>query len=720
MKKTLLNFSNYFQDAKKLCFIAFFLFSSSFVLGQTITTTKTITANATNCGVLDVKLDITGANPTTRNSDVILSIDVSGSMGNTISGDLKTSMDYAKDAATAFVDQAKVNPLNRIAIVAYSSTASLKIGLTYLDAAGVTAIKTQINLLQATNSTNIYAGIVRAETELETNGRFDCSTGRSIIILTDGVTNKTGTNGNTDCNVSKTSQCVTDAISAATNAKTTTKSSVVYNNQVFAVGLVGGISGNINTEGSDRNVAKYTLDQIQGSAASITTTGSNLTAIYNQIATQLSWVAQSLVEKETVIAGFTIGSITTTKGTITTAGQVITWNTDFLNSETITLNYQLTPTGSACGNQTVSSSTFNYKNTACANDSKTITSPSYFVPCLPTITGTLTACGSTTLIANTNATSPTYVWYKDNTVISGETNSTLVVTSSGAYKVKVKNGSTNCELTSAASTVTISPAAALVAPQNAIISGCNTAAITGLAYKTTDTTITLAQLNTAGGSISNSANIGSYTLSYIDTATGTCPIVVTRTFKVVTSCGTITKSQTITIQDNTAPTWTTAANALNVMLQCSDTAGLTTALNQSPVATDNCGGTVTYTKTSGAFAVSTSCANAGTYTNTWIAKDVCTNTSAIFTQVITIQDNTAPTWTTAANALNVTLQCSDTAGLTTALNQSPVATDNCGGTVTYTKTSGAFAVSTSCANAGTYTNTWTVTDACGNNSQTFT
>ncbi|WP_119791950.1 HYR-like domain-containing protein [Flavobacterium anhuiense] len=177
-------------------------------------------------------------------------------------------------------------------------------------------------------------------------------------------------------------------------------------------------------------------------------------------------------------------------------------------------------------------------------------------------------------------------------------------------------------------------------------------------------------------------------------------------------------TQVITIQDTTAPTWTTAPTALNVILECSDTAGLTAAQNQAPVATDNCGGTVTYTKVSGTFAAGT-CANSGTYTNTWTAKDVCNNTSAVFTQVITIQDTTAPTWTTAPTALNVTLECSDTAGLTAAQNQAPVATDNCGGTVTYTKISGTFTAGT-CANSGTYTNTWTAKDVCNNTSTVFT
>ncbi|WP_035691939.1 Ig-like domain-containing protein, partial [Flavobacterium sp. F52] len=177
-------------------------------------------------------------------------------------------------------------------------------------------------------------------------------------------------------------------------------------------------------------------------------------------------------------------------------------------------------------------------------------------------------------------------------------------------------------------------------------------------------------------------------------------------------------TQVITIQDTTAPTWTTAPTALNVTLECSDAAGLTAAQNQAPVATDNCGGTVTYTKTSGTFTAGT-CTNSGTYTNTWTAKDVCNNTSTVFTQVITIQDTTAPTWTTQPNALNVTLQCSDAAGLTAAQNQAPVATDNCGGTVTYTKVSGTFVAGT-CANSGTYTNTWTAKDVCNNTSTVFT
>ncbi|MFD2602761.1 HYR-like domain-containing protein, partial [Flavobacterium suzhouense] len=160
--------------------------------------------------------------------------------------------------------------------------------------------------------------------------------------------------------------------------------------------------------------------------------------------------------------------------------------------------------------------------------------------------------------------------------------------------------------------------------------------------------------------------------------------------------------------DTQVPVWSTEASSLNITLQCSDASGLAAAQSQAPVATDNCGGVITYTKASGEFTRG-DCDNSGTYTNTWVAKDVCNNTSSVFTQVITIEDTQVPVWSTEASSLNITLQCSDSEGLATAQSQAPVATDNCDSTITYTKTSGSF-IAGACANSGTYTNTWTATD----------
>ncbi len=70
---------------------------------------------------------------------------------------------------------------------------------------------------------------------------------------------------------------------------------------------------------------------------------------------------------------------------------------------------------------------------------------------------------------------------------------------------------------------------------------------------------------------------------------GSCPEAgtYTNTWVVTDNCGntSATFTQVITIIDNTAPTWTTAAGALNVTKQCSDAAGIAAAQAMFPVAT---------------------------------------------------------------------------------------------------------------------------------------
>ncbi|KAF2339728.1 HYR-like domain-containing protein, partial [Flavobacterium ginsenosidimutans] len=198
----------------------------------------------------------------------------------------------------------------------------------------------------------------------------------------------------------------------------------------------------------------------------------------------------------------------------------------------------------------------------------------------------------------------------------------------------------------------------------------------------------------------------------------------TNTWTVKDDCGNTsdTFTQVITIQDNAAPSWTTAAGSLNVTLECSDAAGLANAQAMSPSASDLCDADVSnIVKVSGQFTASEGCGNSGTYTNTWTVKDDCGNTSDTFTQVITIQDTAAPSWTTAAGSLNATLECSDASGLANAQAMFPSASDLCDADVSnIIKVSGQFTASEECANAGTYTNTWTVKDDCGNTSDTFT
>ena len=191
----------------------------------------------------------------------------------------------------------------------------------------------------------------------------------------------------------------------------------------------------------------------------------------------------------------------------------------------------------------------------------------------------------------------------------------------------------------------------------------------------------------------------------------------TRTYRVTDCAGnSVNVVQTIVINDNIAPTWVTSpSNFLDRVIACDDTSSMTNALSLKPIAEDNCGNpVVTLIST---VPLSTC---AGGYIRTWRAFDDCGNSSTnLFTQVIEIVDQVAPSWVTFPDSLNATVECNNMAGLAAAQALSPVATDNCTG-VTLVKTSGQFVAGTSCAQEGTYINTWIATDGCGNSSTAFT
>ena len=208
-----------------------------------------------------------------------------------------------------------------------------------------------------------------------------------------------------------------------------------------------------------------------------------------------------------------------------------------------------------------------------------------------------------------------------------------------------------------------------------------------------------------------------------DTIVGACigEMTINRIWIATDDCGNADSCyQTITTVDNTQPEWVTAANSLDTTIDCDNSAALTIAQALFPEATDDCGSDVSnIVKVPGDF-VPGSCGEAGTYTNKWAVTDDCGNVSDTFIQVITLIDTVAPVWTTTAHALDTTLDCGDAAALTAAQNLFPVATDNCDGDVSNViKTAGSLNVG-SCPSTGTYTNTWTVTDDCGNTSETFT
>ncbi|MFL9829222.1 PKD-like domain-containing protein, partial [Flavobacterium sp. ST-87] len=182
-------------------------------------------------------------------------------------------------------------------------------------------------------------------------------------------------------------------------------------------------------------------------------------------------------------------------------------------------------------------------------------------PPTATISGVLTACLTTILTANTNATSPTYVWYKNNVVIPNETSSTLVVNSNGDYKVKITNSLTSCETTSAPSTVNVEDVTKPVKPILADVTGECTA--TATAPTTTD--------NCAGTITATTTDALTYTTQ------GTH--VITWTFDDGNG-NTQTATQNVIVKDVTKP----------VKPILADVTGECTATATAPTTTDNCAG----------------------------------------------------------------------------------------------------------------------------------
>jgi len=200
-----------------------------------------------------------------------------------------------------------------------------------------------------------------------------------------------------------------------------------------------------------------------------------------------------------------------------------------------------------------------------------------------------------------------------------------------------------------------------------------------------------------------------FTLTSNDVTTqGTCAgsYSVTRTWTATDACGnSSTATQTINVQDVTAPEITTQAS--NITVECDGT-GSQNALNEwlanngGAAATDTCSD-VTWTNDFNALGNDCSAAVTVTFT----ATDACGNASTT-SATFTVQDITAPTAPEAP--ADVTVSCADEVPAAIQLS----ATDLCAGIITST---GVDAIAQgSCPNSYVITRTWTFTDACNNSS----
>src|SRR5687768_8587828 len=97
------------------------------------------------------------------------------------------------------------------------------------------------------------------------------------------------------------------------------------------------------------------------------------------------------------------------------------------------------------------------------------------------------------------------------------------------------------------------------------VEGCDVSAITGPVYSATAASSTEAEFENATNQGVSSDACGITAVTYIDVASMTCPIVVTRTWTLTDACGNATMcSQTINVDDTQAPTITSCAVTRNV------------------------------------------------------------------------------------------------------------------------------------------------------------
>ena len=100
---------------------------------------------------------------------------------------------------------------------------------------------------------------------------------------------------------------------------------------------------------------------------------------------------------------------------------------------------------------------------------------------------------------------------------------------------------------------------------------------------------------------------------------------------------------TISTNDNTAPTWSSAAGELDRTVEGCNAASITAAMESAPVATDNCSSDAyVAAHLTSSYTDDVSCAYGYVRTRTWYAYDSCGNQSAPYVQTITVRDLTAP------------------------------------------------------------------------------
>ncbi|RFS19138.1 gliding motility-associated C-terminal domain-containing protein [Chitinophaga silvatica] len=187
-----------------------------------------------------------------------------------------------------------------------------------------------------------------------------------------------------------------------------------------------------------------------------------------------------------------------------------------------------------------------------------------------------------------------------------------------------------------------------------------------------------------------------------------------RTWTATDECGNSSStSQKVTVVDRTAPVFTLKP-AADTTVDCDKVPAASDVKYQ---VTDNCtpANNIKVIYSESPKVPTPGCANGYTFTRTWVASDGCGNSTTI-KQNVTVVDRTAPvfTWKPAADT---TVECS---AVPKPGDVKYAVTDNCSpvSSIIVKITDSQTVPTPGCANAYSFTRTWTATDGCGNSTST--
>jgi len=346
--------------------------------------TKTVApVTPAECNKWLVTVTAAGQGTHTKPVDVILVMDRSGSMSG-------QRMIDAKAAAVGFANRilGNGNPNdNSMGLVSYAGgegsvdvTTNVPYGTKTL-----TTVTSAINGLVANGGTDTAAAINTAGNLFPVSP--PCDRVQALIFLSDGVPTlgSPGTDcdwdGETGCGLCSNYyvSCTVDCCNSPSGPNCCTNKAISYSStakaraNVYSIGLVAGMSSTVE------DVATEVFQGIQDSGYYRAPSSSDLDTIYQQIAGQLQQAATNVAVTENVDSvgsDFNIvGTPTTTAGTATVSGNVITWNGFNVAFATpATMTYVVTPKSGVCGDQILGASSMTYTTVSCTSNTLTATS----------------------------------------------------------------------------------------------------------------------------------------------------------------------------------------------------------------------------------------------------------------------------------------------------------------------------------------------------------